>query len=131
MCSQRTCSLSATVKTTSATIILEPFLRRSTQSRLDVWIREGDPVTAEDAARLAESFMSARRRNQDVTFSQENQQAQSGESFVGEEGSGQPQKLYFSQCRQFSLQTASHEKKVCSHFSRKLDINIWLPFFGQ
>lgn len=78
----------------------------------EVWIREGGPVIEEDAARLAESFMSARRRNQDVTFSRENQQDQSGKSFGGEEGSGQPQTLYFSKCRQFSLQTPSHKKSL-------------------
>lgn len=96
----------------------------------EVWIREGNPVTAEDAARLAESFMSARRRNQDVTFSQENHQAQSGKSFGGEGGLVNHKSCIFQNVGSLAFKLPA-TKKVCSLLNRKLGINIWLPFFGQ
>ncbi|TKS65328.1 Retrovirus-related Pol polyprotein from transposon 17.6 [Collichthys lucidus] len=66
----------ATVKELSETIILEQFLRM-VHPELEIWIREHDPGTAEEAARLAEVFTSARRGSRAATFGWENRQAQS------------------------------------------------------
>ncbi|KAK7915896.1 hypothetical protein WMY93_011657 [Mugilogobius chulae] len=49
-----------TIQKMSEKLILEQFLRMVTPE-LEVWIKEHDPDTAEEAARLAEVFMSARR----------------------------------------------------------------------
>ena len=50
----------STIKELSETIILEQFLRM-VHPELEIWIREHDPGTAEEAACLAEVFTSARR----------------------------------------------------------------------
>lgn len=42
-------------------LILEQFLRMVCPE-LEMWIRERDPHNAEEAARLAEAFLSARKR---------------------------------------------------------------------
>lgn len=55
------------MKEISETIILEQFLRM-VNPELEIWIKEHDTKTAEDAARLAEVFMSARRGSRNATF---------------------------------------------------------------
>ena len=50
----------STVKQLSETIILEQFLRM-VHPELEIWIREHDPKTTEEAARLAEVFTAARK----------------------------------------------------------------------
>lgn len=80
----------ATVQEISETIILEQFLRM-VHPELEVWIREHDPETAEEAACLAEVFTSARKGSRAATFGWENHQAHSCKSSGGGQGSGQPQ----------------------------------------
>lgn len=61
----------STVEEITETIILEQFLRML-QPELEIWIREHDPKTAAEAARLAEVFTSARKESRDATRSWEN-----------------------------------------------------------
>lgn len=99
----------STVKEISETIILEQFLRM-VNPELEIWIKEHDTRTAEDAARLAEVFMSARRESRNAPFGWENQQTYISKSYGGEQGSGQPQSRSFSNSRQFKSQGLSHKK---------------------
>ncbi|KAK7898999.1 hypothetical protein WMY93_019852 [Mugilogobius chulae] len=62
-----------TIKKMSEKLILEQFLRMVTPE-LEVWIKEHDPDTAEEAARLAEVFMSARRGTRSSYFGREPRQ---------------------------------------------------------
>uniref|UniRef100_A0AAR2K8K9 SCAN box domain-containing protein n=1 Tax=Pygocentrus nattereri TaxID=42514 RepID=A0AAR2K8K9_PYGNA len=55
------------VKQIGETIILEQFLRMLCPE-LQVWIREHDPPSAEEAARLADVFVAARRKNQPWSY---------------------------------------------------------------
>ncbi len=100
----------STVKELSETIILEQFLRM-VHPELEIWIREHDPKTAEEAARLAEVFTSARKGSRAATFGWENHQAHSSKSSGGEQGFGQPRGRGFSSDRQFTPQATSHTKK--------------------
>ena len=100
----------STVKELSETLILEQFLRM-VPPELEIWIREHGPGTAEEAARLAEVFTSARRGRRAATFGWENHQAHSSRSSGGEQGSGQPWGRGFSRDRQFTPQATSHAKK--------------------
>lgn len=100
----------STVKELSETIILEQFLRM-VHPELEIWIREHNPKTAEEAARLAEVFTSARKGNRSATFGWENHQAHSSRSSGGEQGSGQPRGRGFSRDSQFTPQATSHAKK--------------------
>ena len=77
----------STIKDISETLILEQFLRM-VHPDLEVWIREHDPKTAEEAAHLAEVFSSARKGSRNTNFGQENHQAQTSKSTGGEQGSG-------------------------------------------
>lgn len=63
----------STVKELVETMILEQFLRM-VHPELEIWIREHDPKTAEEAARLADVFTSARKGSRAATFGWENHQ---------------------------------------------------------
>lgn len=76
----------SSIRDISETLILEQFLRM-VQPDLEVWIREHDPKTAEEAARLAEVFTSARKGSRNPTFARGSHHAQNCES-KGGEGSG-------------------------------------------
>ncbi|KAK7929500.1 hypothetical protein WMY93_005895 [Mugilogobius chulae] len=75
-----------TIQKMSEKLILEQFLRMVTPE-LEVWIKEHDPDTAEEAARLAEVFMSARRGTRSSYFGREPRQPMPSKSFGGD-GSG-------------------------------------------
>lgn len=64
-------------------LILEQFLRM-VGPELEVWIRERDPGSAEEAARLAESFLSARKGTRAGYFGREPRFAQPSKSFGGD-----------------------------------------------
>lgn len=72
-------------KDISELIILEQFLRM-VNPELEVWIRERDPKSAEEAAQLAEVFMSARRGSRHITFKRDSRQ-QTSSKFASDEGS--------------------------------------------
>lgn len=64
-------------------LILEQFLRM-VGPELEVWIRERDPSSAEEAARLAESFLSARKGTRAGYFGREPRFTQPSKSFGGD-----------------------------------------------
>uniref|UniRef100_A0AAR2LCB5 SCAN box domain-containing protein n=1 Tax=Pygocentrus nattereri TaxID=42514 RepID=A0AAR2LCB5_PYGNA len=58
------------VKEISEIMILEQFLRM-VNTEMEVWIKERNPKTAEEAAQLAEVFISARRSKGPCSFSRD------------------------------------------------------------
>ncbi|XP_055020344.1 uncharacterized protein LOC129411972 [Boleophthalmus pectinirostris] len=68
-------------------LILEQFLRM-VSPELEVWIRERDPASAEEAARLAESFLSARKGPRASYFGREPRFTQPSKSYGGDQGCG-------------------------------------------
>ncbi|KAI3371409.1 hypothetical protein L3Q82_024002, partial [Scortum barcoo] len=65
----------STVKEISEIIILEQFLRM-VHPEMEVWIRERDPRTREEAAQLAEVFTAARKGTRYTAFGRDNHFAQ-------------------------------------------------------
>ena len=101
----------STVKAMSETMILEQFLRM-VHPELEIWIREHDPDTAEEAARLAEVFTSARRGSRNSTHGWGNHHAHLSKSTGDEQGSGQLQSRGFSSNRRFNPQAPSYARVV-------------------
>ncbi len=101
----------ATVKEISELLILE-FLRM-VGPELEVWIRERDPKSAEEAARLAEVFMSARSGSRRTAFSRDNNFTSPGKSDGGERG-GHSQVRPHSSTRQFSSSKPNTSRKSFS-----------------
>uniref|UniRef100_A0A8C8DU52 SCAN box domain-containing protein n=1 Tax=Oryzias sinensis TaxID=183150 RepID=A0A8C8DU52_9TELE len=99
------------VKEISEQIILEQFLRM-VHPELEVWIREHDPKTAEEAARLAEVFTSARRGTQHHPFGRGTRYAQPSKSTGGDQGVGQWQGKKTFSARQSGPQSTSHTRTV-------------------
>ncbi|CAJ1064638.1 uncharacterized protein LOC120723181 [Xyrichtys novacula] len=79
-----------TVKDISELLIMEQFLRM-VNPEMEVWIREHDPKTAEEAARLAEVFQSARRGHPRLATNHSNSPGVRNKSFGGDRGHGQTQ----------------------------------------
>ena len=75
----------STVKKISETIILEQFLRM-VHPELEIWIKEHDAKTAEEAAHLAEVFMSARRGSRNAALGWENPQTYPSKSYGDSQG---------------------------------------------
>ena len=74
------------VKDITEVIILEQFMRM-VSPEMEVWIREHDPKTAEQAAELAEVFLSARRGARGSSYGWWNQGPKS-KSVGGDGGDG-------------------------------------------
>lgn len=71
-------------------MILEQFLRM-VNPELEVWIREHNPQSAEEAVHLAEVFVSARKGSRCAIMSQAIHLAADSKSYWGEGGYGQAQ----------------------------------------
>eukprot|EP00064_Thunnus_orientalis_P008601 superscaffoldBa00001035_g8624 len=110
----------STVKEISEMIILEQFLRM-VHPELEVWIREHDPRTAEEAAQLAEVFTAARRGTRHTTFGRDNNFAQRQESTGGEQGSGQAQGVPGSPGA-----SAQHQQFVCAVQDEEMTVKFFL-----
>lgn len=73
------------VKDISELLILVQFLR-IVGPELEVWIRERDPKFAEEAAQLAELFLSARTGSRRTTFSRDGYFPRHSKSNGGDSG---------------------------------------------
>ncbi|KAJ0058012.1 hypothetical protein NL108_007232 [Boleophthalmus pectinirostris] len=72
-----------TIQQVCENLILEQFLRM-VSPELEIWIKEHDPATAEEAARLAEVFTSARKGTRTSYFGREPHQPMPSKSFGGD-----------------------------------------------
>jgi len=102
----------STVKDISELLILKQLLRM-VNPELEVWIRERDPKSAEDAARLAEVFLSARSGSKRISFGRDSYFTERGKSNGGEK-SGQSQVRPHFRARQFSPSRLASKKSFSS-----------------
>lgn len=103
----------STVKDISELIILEQFLRMVNPD-LEVWIRERAPKSAEEAASLAEVFMSARTGTRRTTFGRDGFLTRRSKSDGGERGGGIAQSRNQPSTRQFTTSKFNPTKKLYS-----------------
>jgi len=80
---------SSTIQDVTEALVLEQFLW-TVNPELEVWIREHNPKSAEEAVRLADVFIPIRKGSRGVTFGRPNSQPGRRKPFVGERG-GQTQ----------------------------------------
>lgn len=73
------------MKDISELLILEQFLR-TMDSEIELWISERDSKSAEDAARQAEVFLSARSGSKTLAFSRDTRFTRCSKSYGGDEG---------------------------------------------
>ncbi|XP_041844148.1 uncharacterized protein LOC121641869 [Melanotaenia boesemani] len=100
----------STVKNLSEVMIMEQFLRMVNPD-LEVWIRERAPKTAEEAAQLAETFMSARTGTRRITFGRDTFSTARSKSDGGERGGGTGQSRNYSGNRHFTPSKPNPSKK--------------------
>ncbi|XP_078793179.1 uncharacterized protein LOC144987743 [Oryzias latipes] len=109
-----------TVKEISEKLILEQFLRMM-NPEMEIWIRERDPQSAEEASRLAEVFLSARSGRGRPNFGRDSYFSGRSKSYAGERG-GQTHSRMHNSPRQFS---AKAKESRCSFSSSKQDVRCY------
>lgn len=87
-------------------IILEQFLRMI-NTEVRIWIKEHDPATAREAARLAEVFVSARRGYKIYSYARGSSSTGPGKSEGPGQGVGQ-----FSKMNTYPMQSGKVDKKI-------------------
>lgn len=106
----------STVKDISELLILEQFLRMM-NPEMEIWIRERDPKSAEEAAQLAEVFLSARTGSHSSAFYSDSRFTGSSKSYGGD-GGGQIQNRSHCNFRKpFSKPGVSRPNKNRQSFS--------------
>ncbi|XP_023180303.1 uncharacterized protein LOC111605792 [Xiphophorus maculatus] len=103
----------STVKNISELMIMEQFLRMVNPD-LEVWIRERAPTSAEEAASLAEVFLSARTGTRRAHFGRENFPTGRSKSDGGERGGALGQTRSYSATKSFSVAKPNPAKNYSS-----------------
>ncbi|XP_073726116.1 uncharacterized protein [Misgurnus anguillicaudatus] len=128
-----------TVDQFAETIVLEQFLRMLCPE-LQTWIKEHDPGSAEEAAKLAEVFVAARKRTEpwsyahwkavrDKPSSRKTTSLQEGGKSMGERLSKQTEMPSFSvgTIRCYSCGQIGHKKPMCPNLNKKLSSVGYVP----
>lgn len=103
----------STVKDIAELMIMEQFLRMVNPD-LEVWIRERAPKSADEAASLAEVFLSARTGARRTNFGRDNFPAGRSKSDGGERGGAIGQTRSFSATKSFSVAKPNPAKNYSS-----------------